>query len=86
MCRPSATVTVSLEANRLVFLYVEYHCGGYDGWSALFAFNALKSGEDWSPRIAFYGDMGTTNAKSISYLQEDAQNGKYDAFLHVGKL
>ncbi|XP_022789430.1 acid phosphatase type 7-like [Stylophora pistillata] len=62
----------------------EYRCGGYDGWSSLFAFNALKSGEDWSPRIAFYGDMGTTNAKSISYLQEDAQNGKYDAILHVG--
>ena len=45
----------------------------------------MKSGEDWSPRIAFYGDMGTINAKSISYLQEDAQNGRYDAILHVGE-
>lgn len=71
--------------NPLVNLFAEYRCGGYDGWSSLFAFNAMKSGEDWSPRIAFYGDMGTVNAKSISYLQEDAQNGRYDAILHVGE-
>jgi len=49
-------------------------------------FFALKSGEDWSLRIAFYGDLGSVNAKSISYLQEDAQNGLYDAVLHVGKF
>ena len=51
----------------------------------MYNFFALKSGEDWSPRIAFYGDLGSVNAKSISYLQEDAQNGIYDAVLHVGK-
>ena len=52
----------------------------------MFYFTALKSGEDWSPSIAFYGDLGSVNAKSISYLQEEAQNGKYDAVLHVGKF
>lgn len=64
----------------------DYHVGGYDGWSGLYHFFALKSGEDWSPRIAFYGDLGSVNAKSISYLQEDAQNGLYDAVLHVCKF
>ena len=67
-------------------LFADYHCGGYDGWSELFTFNALKSGENWSPRIALYGDLGSVNAKSISYLQEEAQEGKYDAFLHVGEF
>ncbi|KAL9954279.1 hypothetical protein ACROYT_G041794 [Oculina patagonica] len=62
----------------------DYHVGGYDGWSELFAFNALKSGEDWSPRIALYGDLGSVNAKSIAFLQQEAQEGKYDAFLHIG--
>ncbi|KAL9953568.1 hypothetical protein ACROYT_G041005 [Oculina patagonica] len=62
----------------------EYHCGGYDGWSALYSFKALKSGVDWSPRMAVFGDMGSVNAKSIAYLQEETQQGKYDAFLHVG--
>lgn len=61
-----------------------YHCGGYDGWSEVLAFSALKSGEDWSPRLVVYGDLGCVNAKSISYLQEDAQRGNYDAILHVG--
>ena len=65
---------------------LEYHCGGVEGWSALYAFKALKSGVDWSPRMAVFGDLGSVNAKSLSYLQEDTQQGKYDAFLHVGKF
>jgi len=62
----------------------EYHCGGLEGWSALYSFKALKSGVDWSPRMAVFGDLGSVNAKSLSYLQEETQHGKYDAFLHVG--
>ena len=64
----------------------DYHCGGYDGWSSLYFFKALKSGVDWSPRMAVFGDLGRDNAKSLSYLQEETQQGKYDVFLHVGKL
>ena len=64
----------------------EYHCGGLDGWSALYSFKALKSGVDWSPRMAVFGDLGSVNAKSISYLQEETQQGKYDVILHVGKF
>ncbi|KAJ7374236.1 hypothetical protein OS493_007313 [Desmophyllum pertusum] len=62
----------------------DYHCGGVEGWSGLFSFKALKSGVDWSPRMAVFGDLGSVNAKSVSYLQEETQQGKYDAILHVG--
>ena len=62
-----------------------YHCGGLDGWSALYYFTALKDGVDWSPRLALFGDLGSKNAKSLSYLQEETQKGHFDAILHVGK-
>jgi len=39
-----------------------------EGWSALYSFKALKSGVDWSPRMAVFGDLGSVNAKSLSYL------------------
>ena len=36
--------------------------------------------------MALFGDLGSVNAKSLSYLQEETQQGKYDAFLHIGKF
>ena len=65
--------------------YPEYHCGGNDGWSSVFRFTALKDGVEWSPRIALYGDLGSVNAKSLSYLQQEVQRGHFDAILHVGR-
>ena len=52
----------------------------------MFAFKTLKSGVNWSPRLAIFGDLGSVNAKSLSYLQEETQNGNFDAILHVGEL
>ncbi|XP_073248091.1 acid phosphatase type 7-like [Porites lutea] len=62
----------------------DYHCGGWDGWSAVFSFKTFKSGVDWSPRLAVFGDLGSVNAKSLSYLQEETQMGHFDGILHVG--
>lgn len=62
----------------------EYHCGGPDGWSSIFFFTATKDGTEWSPRFALYGDLGSSNARSLSYLQEETQRGHFDAILHVG--
>ena len=70
----------------LEFLYVDYHCGGWDGWSAVFSFKTFKSGVDWSPRLAVFGDLGSVNAKSLSYLQEETQMGHFDGILHVGEF
>jgi len=61
-----------------------YRCGSDDGWSAVFGFNAIKDGSDWSPRFAVYGDLGNINAQSIPRLQTDVERGLYDAILHVG--
>lgn len=61
-----------------------YHCGSIWGWSELYFFKAIKSGYDWSPRFALFGDMGNENAQSLPYLQEETQKGNYDAIIHIG--
>lgn len=62
-----------------------YHCGSHLGWSSLFWFTTPP--EDlttWSPQLAIFGDLGSENAQSLPYLQEEVQRGMYDAILHVG--
>lgn len=44
----------------------------------------MKAGQDWSPRFAVFGDMGNSNAQSLTMLQEETLMGKFDAILHVG--
>lgn len=61
-----------------------YHVGSDLGWSPLFNFKTPPSGEDWTVRLAIYGDMGNENAQSLARLQEESQQGLYDAILHVG--
>ena len=45
----------------------------------------LNTGMNWSPRLAIYGDMGSTNARSLPKLSSEADAGHFDAILHVGK-
>ena len=45
----------------------------------------MKAGDDWSPSLVIYGDMGNTNAVSLERLQMEADKGMYDAIIHVGK-
>ena len=51
----------------------------------MYGFKTFKSGVNWSPRLAIFGDLGSRNAKSMSYLQEETEQGNFDAILHVGK-
>ena len=44
----------------------------------------LNSGMNWSPRLAIYGDMGSTNAQSLPKLMSETDAGNFDAILHVG--
>ena len=46
----------------------------------------LNSGTNWSPRLAIYGDMGSTNARSLPRLISEANAGNFDAILHIGKV
>ncbi|KAL8620015.1 hypothetical protein ACOMHN_015297 [Nucella lapillus] len=62
-----------------------YTCGSsLDGWSDLLWFRAMPVGSAWSPSLAVYGDLGNVNAQSLPRLQQETQQGRYDAVLHVG--
>ncbi|XP_049768957.1 acid phosphatase type 7-like isoform X1 [Schistocerca cancellata] len=71
-----------------------YHVGSSDGgWSPVFSFKtppsppASEGGDSaaqWAPRILVLGDMGTLNAKSLPYLQEEVMHQSADGILHVG--
>ncbi|XP_030575500.1 acid phosphatase type 7 isoform X4 [Archocentrus centrarchus] len=61
-----------------------YHCGSDEGWSDVFFFTALNDSTSFSPRFAFYGDLGNENPQSLARLQKDTQLGMYDVILHIG--
>ena len=61
-----------------------YHAGSVYGWSEQFSFKTPPNGENWVVRAAIYGDMGSKNAHSMSYLQDEAQRNHFDVILHVG--
>lgn len=68
----------------MINFILDYRCGGDDLWSEVYTFKTLRSGEDWSPHIALYGDMGT-DGQSLSLLTSEALNGNFDVILHVGE-
>lgn len=51
----------------------------------MYFFNTTLDGTNWAPRFAIYGDLGVGNAQSLSTLQKEIQEGRYDAVLHIGK-
>jgi hypothetical protein len=61
----------------------EYKCGSDEEWSEVFKFKAIKS-DNFSPRLAVFGDLGHENGRSIPQLKTDVKNGLYDAILHIG--
>ncbi len=67
------------------FLYKGYNVGSVKGWSEKFTFTAMRSGPEWSPVFAVFGDMGNKNAVALPSLQMEAQKGTIDVVLHVGK-
>lgn len=62
-----------------------YRCGSFKyGWSSVYFFRSMPSGQDWSPKFAVFGDMGNDNAQSLPRLIEETKQGDYDAILHIG--
>ncbi|XP_059154962.1 acid phosphatase type 7-like isoform X1 [Physella acuta] len=61
-----------------------YVVGNEFEFSDKYIFEAMEDGQDWSPRLAIYGDMGNVNARSLARLELEAYSGVYDAILHVG--
>jgi len=64
----------------------DYKVGCSDKWSNTFTMITLNTGTNWSPRLAIYGDMGSTNARSMSRLKNETDARHFDAILHIGKL
>lgn len=50
----------------------------------MFFFTHRRSDEKWTPWIALFGDMGSDNAKSIPFLQEEVAKRTIDIVMHVG--
>jgi hypothetical protein len=65
-------------------LFEDYQVGSEDGWSAIYKFTTLKTGNSWSPKFAVYGDLGNINGKTLGRLTDEVQICFYDAILHVG--
>jgi hypothetical protein len=68
----------------LFCFHLVYYCGSNKGWSPQFWFNTVPSDKNWSPSLAFFGDMGNVNAQSLPRLQEETERGLYDMILHIG--
>lgn len=63
-----------------------YRVGSSLGWSEVLEMKTLPSGENWSPRLALFGDMGNENAVSLPLIQREVGEGVYDAVIHVGDM
>ena len=68
-----------------IFFSPAYVVGNEYELSEKFSFQAMKDGQDWSPRLAIFGDMGNVNSRSLVRLEREADQGMYDAIIHLGK-
>ncbi len=52
----------------------------------MFWFKTLPRGlpDDWQPKIAIFGDMGSKDAISLPFLQRAARSSELDMVIHVG--
>jgi len=61
-----------------------YRVGSDQGWSSYYFTKTVMDGQNWSPTLALFGDLGNDNAISLPYLQKGAGSGLFHAVLHVG--
>ncbi|KAF2355295.1 Iron/zinc purple acid phosphatase-like C-terminal domain [Trinorchestia longiramus] len=54
-----------------------YHVGSSNGWSAVFGFKTAANAGEKPLRLAVYGDLGVTNAQSLTRTSGTAQNQWY---------
>jgi len=71
-----------LKANHIY----RYRVGSKKGWSDVLEMKTITSGNNWSPNLALFGDMGNENAVSLPFIQQEVAEGKYDAVIHVGDM
>lgn len=65
----------------------KYRVGCSSGnWSETYSFRTLQSGQEWSPNIILYGDMGVENAVSLPNLKTEVSSGQHDLIFHIGDI
>lgn len=53
----------------------------------MFSFRTLRSGANWLPRFALFGDLGYQNEVSLPYLSKEVQQeDRYDVIFHIGDM
>jgi len=64
----------------------KYVVGSELGWSDVFYTTTLPHGDDWPLTLALYGDLGNENVQSLPTIQRKAEEGVYQALIHVGDI
>lgn len=71
---------------RISFVSLDYQVGSDEYyWSETFHFKTFPEGNNWTPRLAIYGDLGH-DGESIPSLIKAVQNEEIDLIMHVGKF
>lgn len=71
----------NLKPNTTYYYYVE----STTAISAIFSFTTMIEGNDWSPRLIVYGDMGRHGGEpTLKSLNKQVQNGYPNAIIHAG--
>ncbi|XP_064387181.1 acid phosphatase type 7-like isoform X2 [Halichondria panicea] len=63
----------------------DYRCGSPANWSQVLTLRTLGDHTS-SPTLAFYGDFGLENARSLPWLIDDVNRERFDAVLHAGDM
>ena len=65
-----------------------YRVGSDRAWSRVLSFASLPPDNDtnWTPRLAFYGDLGFANARSLPSLVQATRHRAFDMVLHLGDI
>ena len=63
----------------------DYRCGSPANWSQVITLRTLGD-QTSSPTLAFYGDFGLENARSLPWLIDDVDQERFDAVLHAGDM
>ena len=72
-----------------VIYFAEYQVGSLETQSKMFYFKTFPVYEkpnDWAPKFAIFGDLSNNDGKIFKRLQQEAQNGLFDAIFHTGDM
>ncbi len=69
---------------KLFFYFADYRVGSTESWSPVLQFKTLPSGENWTPTLLIFGDLGNGNDRTVAMLQDEIQSERSDFAIHLG--